>query len=288
MSGFSASNSRIRVVETVGNVDETVFDTDSDMPHIIGSVYLGNKVVDFDNLTQSRTYVSEACAETYTNEFVLQYVPAQFNYEPVFEPAQWYWTSTYIPADYWTNPPYYGGYGWARVNVPSSFYYEPVYTPGFYQYGWEWVYNICGTYVPVYTYNVDAEEYASTTNLATLPTDEDGNAVDIDFIIVQATGSRSAAGKDPRFNQALPTTIPTKTFSFQGSVLLESSGKANGDSWLRRIMSVYTSGNQLKLKVQESVAFLARGANDSGFPHIGESRSTYSFNFKVFFGRFKS
>lgn len=288
MSGFTASNSRIRVVETVNNVDETVFDTDNDMPHIIGTAYVANQTVDFDNLTQTQNYVQDVCAPTYTNEFVLQYVPATWEYVPVYEPAYWYYTQVRIPADYFTDPPYYGGYTWARVTDPSQFYYERVYTPAYYQYGFEWVYDPCGTYVAQYQYSVDAEEYASTTNLVALPTDEDGNAVDVDFVIVQATGSRTTAGKDPRFNQALPTTVPTKTFSFQGSVLLESSGKANGDSWLRRIMSVYPSGGQLKLKIQESVAQLMRGTTDDGFPHISDSRSTYSFNFKVFFGRFKS
>lgn len=288
MSGFSASNSRIRVVETVNDVDETVFDTDNDMPHIIGTAYVTNQTVDFDNLTETVNYNSTECVPTYTNEFVLQYVPASWEYVPVYTPSRWYYASAYIPADYFTNPPYYGGFGWTRVYEPSSFSMEREYTPAFYQYGYEWVYDACGTYETWYFYNVDAEEYASTVNLVNLPADEDGNAVDVDFVIVQATGSRTTAGKDPRFNQALPTTVPTKTFSFQGSVLLESSGKANGDSWLRRIMSVYPSGGKLKLKIQESAAYLARGGVNSGFPHISESRSTYSFNFKVFFGRFKS
>ena len=81
--------------------------------------------------------------------------------------------------------------------------------------------------------------------------------------------------------------MPSKTFSFQGSVLLESSGKANGDSWFRRIMSVFPNSGKLKLKIQESVATLYRGAQNQAFPHIGETRSTYSFDFKVFFGKFR-
>jgi hypothetical protein len=275
MSGFTASNSRIRVVETVSNVDETVFDTDNDMPHIVGTTYLSNVAVDFDDLDETQNYVGEECSPTYTLETVLVWNPAVWDFTWVWNPGSWDWV-----------------YNWSysttdRVSTYGFFSQERVYTPGFYEWQSEWVYDPCGTYVPYYEYSVDAEEYSSVTNIANLPTDEDGTALDIDFVIVQATGTRSTGGKDPRFNQALPTTVPTKTFSFQGSVLLESSGEASGDSWFRRIMSVYPSGSKLKLKVQESVKSISRGAYNTGFPHIDESRSTYSFNLKVFFGKFR-
>ena len=275
MSGFTASNSRIKVVETVNNVDETVFDTDHDMPHIVGTTYLSGVAVDFDDLTETRNYIGEECSPTFTLEEVLIYNPATWENVMVWNPAVWDWAYNW----------YYSSTD--RVYTPGFTTFDRVYTPGFYSYGFEYVYNACGAYVPYYEYSVDAEEYSSVTNIANLPTDEDGTALDIDFVIVQATGSRTTAGKDARFNQALPTTVPTKTFSFQGSVLLESSGVANGDSWFRRIMSVYTSGSKLKLKVQETVASIDRGAYNSAFPHIDDTRSTYNFNFKVFFGKFR-
>jgi hypothetical protein len=275
MSGFTASNSRIRVVETVNNVDETVFDTDNDMPHIVGTAYVANQTVDFDNLTQTQNYVQDVCSPTYTLELVYVYIPAQWNYEYVLVPGQWTFTYNW----------YFGSY--QRVYTPASYELQRVYVPATFGFEYQWVFDPCGTYVAQYQYSVDAEEYSSVVNLTALPTDEDGNAIDIDFVIVQATGSRTTAGKDPRFNQAMPTTVPSKTFSFQGSVLLESSGKANGNSWFRRIMSVYPSGSQLKLKIQESVAQLMRGTTDDGFPHINDTRSTYNFNFKIFFGKFR-
>jgi hypothetical protein len=252
-----------------------VFDTDNDMPHIVGTTYLSNVAVDFDDLDETQNYVGQECSPTYTLETVLVWNPAVWDFTWVWNPGSWDWV-----------------YNWSysttdRVSTYGFFSQERVYTPGFYEWQSEWVYDPCGTYVPYYEYSVDAEEYSSVTNIANLPTDEDGTALDIDFVIVQATGTRSTGGKDPRFNQALPTTVPTKTFSFQGSVLLESSGEASGDSWFRRIMSVYPSGSKLKLKVQESVKSISRGAYNTGFPHIDESRSTYSFNLKVFFGKFR-
>jgi len=279
MSGFTASNSRIKVVETVGTapneVDETVFDTDDDMPHIVGTAYLTNVTVDFNTLTETQNYIGQECVATYTRDTVL-----------VYNPAVWYNFTTYTPA-VWEFNYNYTYQEWQRTYTPGFTTMERDYTPPFYSWDWVWVYDVCGTYQPYYEYSIDADEYSSITDMVNLPTDEDGNAVSVDFVIVQATGARTTSGYDPRFNQALPTTVPSKTFSFQGSVLLESSGKANGDSWFRRIMSVYPSGSKLKLKVQESVASISRGAANSAFPHLSSTRSTYSFNFKVFFGKFR-
>lgn len=267
MSGFTASSSRIRVVETIDSVDETVFDTDDDMPHIVGTTYLAGVAVDFDNLTETASYVGHSCVATHSLERVNVYVP-----------SVWYSFIVYNPSNY----------NWLYDTYTSGFTsYERTFTSGFIGHEWEWVYNPCGYTIPYFEYSVDAEEYSSVTNIADLPTDEDGTALDVDFVIVQATGIRTTGGKDARFDQSLPTTVPTKTFSFQGSLLLESSGEANGGSWFRRIMSVYPSGSKLKLKVQESVKSLNRGGYDSAFPHIGETRSTYSFNLKVFFGKFR-
>jgi len=220
MSSFTASNSRIRVVETVSSVDQTVFDTNDDMPHIVGTATISNVTVDFAVMT----------VQTYTTRIIPNCV---------------------------TTPS--GSYSCRELDAMI---------------------------VP--------RESSTVTNIANLPVDEDGNVVGIDFVVVQATGVRTLAGKDPRFNQALPTTVPPKTFSFQGSVLLESSGAANGASWLRRIVSVYPSGTKLKMKVQESVGGLTRNApyNEvhnpaTTFPHYADTRSTYSFTFKVFYGKFR-
>lgn len=261
MSGFTASNSRIQVIETVGTapnqVDQTVFDTNDDMPHIVGTSYIQNVTVDFDDLTESESYVNTVCVGDWVNVLI----PGFTTYHRETTTT---WNETYQQYD--------------QVWFNYSIHYYPT---------WETQWDSCAYFTSNYQWSIDAEEYSNITDLTNLPPDEDGNAIDVDFVIVQATGTRSTAGKDPRFNQALPTTVPSKTFSFQGSVLLESSGKANGDSWFRRIMSVYPSNGKLKLKIQESVATLLRGAQNAQFPHVNDTRSTYSFDFKVFFGKFR-
>jgi len=64
MSGFTANNSRIHVVETVSSVDQTVFDTNDDMPHIVGTATLSNVTADFAVMTVStytKLYILSAC-----------------------------------------------------------------------------------------------------------------------------------------------------------------------------------------------------------------------------------
>ena len=279
MSGFYADNSRIRIIDGT----DTVFDTQEGMPHIIGTAYVANVAIDFTNLTQTQNFayydscLTQTCiGHEWTFNYYSNYV---WDYNLVYVPGTWSYSRTYS---------YFNGCSYERTSTYGYYTYERVsYTEYVYERVFETVFDACCA-GNVYEYSIDARENSYSSDIATLPTDEDGNTVPIDFIVVQATGSRTLAGNDPRFNQAFVTTVPTKTFSFQGSALLEASGTANGSSFFRRIMSVYTSGNKVKLQAQESVARLMRGAYDSAFPNAGSSRSTFSFNFKIFFGRFKS
>lgn len=285
MSGFFADSGRIRITDGASGSEEVVFDTEEGMPHIVGTADINNIGVDFTNLTQTQSYAfTDYCSSNtcigYEWNYVINYTPPVWRYEGRYTPGTWNYQRTFS---------YFQGWTYERVFTYGTFTYVRVTDPGFYTYDREFVtvFNACCV-SDVFSYSINANESSNTVDIATLPTDEDGNTVPVDFIVVQATGSRTRNGKDPRFNQALPSTVPTKTFSFQGSVLLESSGKANGNSFVRRIMSVFVSGNKLKITSQQSVASLARGAYDSAFPHAAEARSTYNFNFKVFFGRFKS
>ncbi len=261
MSKFEANNSRIRVIETVSGVNQTVFDTVDDMPHIVGTAQVNSQTVDFATMSQTKHFYDVVCWTEQECSHVQEYV------------CDWEFVCGY---EYVC-----GGYPYECefVYVCNN---EHVCS-------WQWVWQCENVTVCAnrYRWAIDADENSSTVNIANLPTDETGSTIDVDFIVVQATGSRTRHGKDPRFNQALPTTVPTKTFSFQGSVLLESSGRANGDSWMRRIMSVYRSGSKIKMRVQESIAQLNRDAFDVSFPHAADTRSTYTFNFKVFFGKFR-
>jgi len=285
MSGFFADSGRIRITDGASGSEEVVFDTEEGMPHIVGTANINNVGVDFTNLTQTQSYAfTDYCSSNtcigFEWNFVTNYTPPNWFYDSRYVFGTWNYERTYS---------YFQGWTYQRVFTSGFTEYFRVYEPGFYTYDREYVtvFDACCV-SDVFSYSINANESSNTVDIATLPTDEDGNTVPVDFIVVQATGSRTRNGKDPRFNQALPSTVPTKTFSFQGSVLLESSGKANGSSFMRRIMSVFVSGNKLKLTSQQSVASLARGAYDSAFPHAAEARSTYNFNFKVFFGRFKS
>jgi len=279
MSGFYASNSRIRVVD---GTDE-VFDTDNNMPHIVGTADVLGQVVDFADMTQTQNYAGyDACAG-YEEVGVWEY---QTNYVP----ANWYYTSEYVPStwSYERTYSYFSGWTYQRVFTPGYTTYTRVYEPPYYQTERVFYYEWQCYGADYFVYTIDAREYAATDTLVSMPTDEDGNPIDIDFIIVRATGSRTLDGSDPRFSQSFVSTVPPKSFSLQGSALLEASGEPSGQSWLRRIMSVVVDNttHTIKLKRQESVASITRATYDN--PFGTSNRSTFSFNFKIFFGRFKS
>lgn len=252
MSGFYADNSRIRVLDTVDTVDETVFDTDEDMPHIVGTADQSVEI-SFTNLTQSsvQDYLNY-CIGTYFVSIPYYYTEC-FGYTVCFGLGDDCWYSEFCQF------------------IVDYYVYEECYS------GWQ------------YRYYIDTRELSETVDICALPTDEDGNTVDVDFVIIQASGSRTTAGKDPRFDQALVSTVPGKTFSLQGSMFLEGAGRTDGTSWLRRIMSVVVdnASGKLKLKKQESVGSLRHPNLDTGFNNLS-TKSVFSFNFKVFFGRFKS
>jgi hypothetical protein len=255
MSGFYASNSRIRVLDTVGDVDETVFDTNEDMPHIVSTSYITDVEVEFSNLTQTANYDNYNSCKTIGFGFFIYYYFDCYSYTQCY---------SYYPE---------------VICEPAEFC---LFTSDYYDY-----YYCIGD--NEYRYSIDAKEYSTNINIVDLPKDEDGNTIDVDFVIIQATGSRTVSGKDPRFNQTLVSTVPGKTFSLQGSMFLEGTGRTNGSSWLRRIMSVVVdnTAGKLKLKGQESVDTLYHPNVDTGFNNTA-TKSVFKFNFKVFFGRFKS
>ena len=282
MAGFTTSNNNIKVTEnvTVGSttVEETVMDTGSDMPHIVGTAYLANQTVDFSNMGQTQNYAGIDYCSSNTcigYEWVYVYNPGFYSYQLTYVPGSWDFTYNW----------YYSSY--ERVYTSGFYTYELVWNPGTYSREFNVVFDAC-CWSDYYQYTINSRESSSTVNIADLTTDEDGNAIDIDFIIVQATGSRTLAGSDPRFSQTFVTGVAPKTFSFQGSVLLEAAAETNGNSWMRRIMSVFVNNSTGKLQLQkkESIRSITRSSYDSAFA-TGSTRSTFSFNLKVFFGRFK-
>ena len=273
MSGFYADNSRIRVIETVdvngADVDETVFDTDENMPHIIGTAEINSFEVAFPDLAKTTVYSGyDPCAYTYW--YIYYYVYYDYVCESV--PEQSCWSSCYYYPSYSCSEYCYNYYSLNCYSVPVS------------GTGTE---EVC-VGVDYYKERLTASESSDYYDLCDLPTDEDGTTMDVDFIVVQADGARTAAGTDPRFSENFITTVPPNTFSFQGSAFLEGAGRPNGTSFLRRIISVVLSGGKVKLRKQQSVDSIDSADTAANTTLNGNNASTYNFNFKIFFGRFKS
>jgi len=115
-------------------------------------------------------------------------------------------------------------------------------------------------------------------------------------VVIQANGSRTVNGQDNRMQQSFLSAVPPETFSFQGSMILESSLRDDGSSWFKRIISLFVNNTTKKLVLRKQETVGARDVTDpdkltNGYPtkySTGNESSTFNFNFKVFFGRFKS
>lgn len=270
---FEASNSRIKVTDTNNQV---VFDTDENMPHIVGTQYIANVSVSYPNIPSSQVYHMTLPYYTYYCP------PAYLVIEPVYPPCE----TGYVFA-YDCSPNYCGPDVFYCPEYCYSYFYTTYYCPPSYinQY---YVTPPCVTetfYSDTYQAQYAATEYSATQILANYPTDENGANVDVDFIIVQASGSRTVAGQDTIIGQSLLTTVPGGTFSFQGSVLLESAGLADGKSYLRRILSLFLDNTNKKVVLKKQASTRVATTGQASEPSMA---STFNFNFKIFFGRFKS
>ena len=260
---FFASNNRIRVTDG----SETVFDTNEDMPHIIGTAYVSNVAVNYSNIGTTQVFY-------FSGQNCFPNLPSCSPNPPNCSPNPPYCVTSFCSYNY-----YWGVYD---CPPPTCFSNSPfcLVTPPFCVA----VPDFCIPFIVTQPQYV-ASEFSADINLVDLPTDEDGGVVPIDFVVIQASGSRTTAGLDARLETSFLSTVPSGTFSFQGSTLLESSSRDNGTSWFRRIMSVFINNNtgKLVLRRQESVSTRVTEGKAAG-----SEASTFSFNFKIFFGRFKS
>lgn len=273
---FYADNNRIRILDDT----ETVFDTENNMPHIVGTAYVTDVGVTFSNIPTQETYY-----------YFIQVCPPQFFFcttsNPPCSTTPFYCPPppvVFCPLGTYCAPPFS-----LPCPPPVQFCPQPVQTctPNI---------VIC-TNVPQFAPQYIAREYVNDQVVVDLPQDEDGNLMSIDFIVIQASGSRTVSGQDRRLERSFLTAVPPGTFSFQGSMILESSLRDDGTSWFKRIMSLFVNNTtkKLMLRAQETVG--ARNLTDptrfdgSGYPlefSPGNEASTFNFNLKVFFGRFKS
>lgn len=312
---FYASNSRIKVLDGT----DTVFDTSENMPHIVGTATV-TADVSYGNISSTSVYWYSYSITTFNpdsctaNPDYCTYSPTPPYCTPgICYSNPDYCYTPYCPPPYcpppWCPPAYCGPYDYFCFPpyCPPA-YCPPAYCPTYCTPNPPWCMSDYCTYNPptaycVYTppycvatppytewYDVNTPQYAAKevstdTDLVSLPLDENNNPIDIDFVVIQASGSRTLDGQDVRLKHAFQTTVPSGTFSFQGSALLESSARDDGSFWLRRIISVFVNHDtkKLVLRKQESVATRMTEGEATG-----TEASTFHFSFKVFFGRFKS
>ena len=326
---FLATNDRIRVTDN----GATVFDTDEDMPHILGyGTYQATISFPDAERTGERHWVKDhhqeylpVCRWELVTECNYEYVTRQVcGYENVCQQVYTSWqVCGYETQCNWVNVPvssytcnnvydYATGqssyvcnwtttyqmqqqcnsvyvckteYGYVTqctnqyVCNNVSVYEEVCRQVQRYNCPYEWVYVDAN----IYDENYLAKEWSQTLSLGPLPYGQS-----INFLLIKATAVRTATGGTSQKPGDLPSTVSDRTFAFQGSALLEATGKQDGTRFLSRIISVYPDNTtkQLVLEAKHSNNFypLIPGAE------LGVLRSlasTFVITLQVYFGRFR-
>ena len=269
---FIASNNRIRVVDN----GATVFDTDDDIPHILGTGTYNVTVV-FPNPTLSnRVDIVPRQEYQYVEKYVCKDVPTQvYQCDTVcgYETSYQYQCSSdfmgnttcgYVPVSrYVCNQQC----KWVTVNN---------YTCG-YEGSWQWV----TVYDNITTQNYNALEWVQQYILGDLPFGQACN-----FFLIKATAVRTSVGGTKAQPGDLIATVGNETFSFQGSALLEAGGQQSGSRFLSRIISVIPDNvnKKLILEAKHSNTYYDMPAGSGAARSLS---STFSVSLTVYFGRFR-
>jgi hypothetical protein len=269
---FVASNNRIRVVDN----GATVFDTDDDMPHILGTGTYSLTVTFPQPSLSARIDVVPRQEYKYVETYVCRdVVTQQYQCKTVcgYETTYSYQCSS----DFMGNTSC--GY------VPVTTYvcrnqcgYVPVSNRvcGF-EGSWQWV----TVYDNVQTQSYNSLEWSQQYILGDLPFGQSCN-----FFLIKATAVRTATGGTKAQPGDLIATVGNETFSFQGSALLEAGGQQSGSRFLSRIISVIPDNVNKKLILEAK-----HSNNYYDMPWAsGAARSlssTFAVTLTVYFGRFR-
>ena len=260
---FFAENNRIRITNQAG---ETIFDTDTPMPHIVqqlsGTVTHTFPDVPHRTDGSQSSSTTNLCTTTETR-YECEYV-TECDYVEVCEPD------------------FFG-----EIRCRDEFRCEQVR---------ECTFNTYIVPIPfgTYTWNissvVDASEREWTYKIGDI-----SDSVNADFIVVTMNGNRTGAGSHFEYGTFVSALPASKDVAGNGSAILESSFLSGGQSWLRRIVSVYVSGSAVYAQFKHS----SRARNDlysrevfgscfpgAQYPPGYNTSSSFSISFTVQVGKF--
>lgn len=326
---FYASNNRIRVTDN----GATVFDTNDDIPHILGrgtyqvtvdfpdaprrgvTYIIPNHHQEYRNVcnwqwveTCNQQYVcrnvcafENVCSDVYECNQVCNYQTV-CGYETVCE-YQYSCSHEYDPFsdsynyvcrnDYVCNQQhvceqqYVCNQVCGYVQKCSDQYvcrdvcgFENVCTTTYQNvcaYEWVWVDQV------VYDEDYLAYDWTGTYVLGSLPYNQN-----INFLLIKATAIRTIVGGTSQKPGDLASTVGSQTFAFQGSALLEATGKEDGSRFLSRIISVYPDN------VNKELVLEAKHSNNTypfvygaGLGRLRSLASRFVITLDVYFGRFR-
>ena len=266
---FSASSNRILVT----NGSTTVFDSNDDIPHVLGTVSLTGIAANFPSPGFRSEYLyTDFCGSTYYYTYCHSDLTLGSSYGCSLTP-QTGTTYDYVCLDFGTGVPF------CYLSASTYYYYTYDCATTYYYY-----FNyVCDPPVqqciPIDVYGnfIVASEWSSTVDLADMP-----QGVDCDFVLVNVSASRNSAGTDNLYGGALNTPLPAGWVSMNGSMLVEASLLQNGSSWFKRIISIFPDHARKKLVMELKQSITRQGVKNTSSP-----ASNFSLDIKAFFGRFR-
>ncbi len=275
---FYASNNRILVTDN----SDTVFDTDDDMPHILGQSTFTQEVV-FPTPT---AYIANTGIEVLANsvpEYQCSYnfqqvcttsYQCNYTYENVCTPS---FSCSY---DYATGSSvcgYVDSCSYQQVsncgNVTEC-HYENVQT------------CVWGTRIDYYNVQhygtaYNPLEWASSIVLARLP-----SLIDCNFLLSKVSAVKNYSNEITLMTKV--SSLGPDTFAFQGSALVEIAGQGGANTSMSRIISIYPDnvGKNLILEARHSsIAMSPPGVPNDVYN--GNMQSSYTLTITVYYGRFR-
>lgn len=275
---FYADNNRILVTDN----GQTVFDTNDDMPHILGQATFTQTVVFPSPSTYTvftgysadpYTHTDYVCTYTFQNVCSTSY-QCTYDYVNVCTPS----FSCSMGYDGFMSCGTVDSCGYQMVsncgNVETCSY-QNVQSCGF-------VTTTDIIQTPHYGGAYNALDWANAYTLGDLP-----SSLSCNFLLSKVTAVKNYANVSSIMTKI--TSLGTDTFAFQGSALVEIAGQSGVvDSCMSRIISLYPDNSSKKLVLEARHSNKVIGPQATGVDTAAEDfSSSYTFTITVYYGRFR-
>lgn len=153
-----------------------------------------------------------------------------------------------------------------------------------------WVTRYYALYVVVNGNRVLAKEDSQTYTLGTLT-----SGTNPDFLLARLNATRTVAGSQHDYGTFVSAIPSGQEIAANGSTILESAFRADGEPWLSRLVTVYLDGDAVKAEFKHSnrqydgwsgYSYSACQSPPGLYAPPSNTSSTWSVTFNVYAGKF--